>query len=104
MNEALGTRKPLVRGLRLMEYPGRESGSWEKQAERDWYKRGGCLRFDVSPHDAEGWTKVLITVQWHDTPDGTGFGMGDTSEIILYRTRDERGNYLHSFRPQRLIS
>ena len=98
VNEALGIRKPLVRGLRLMDYPGWESGGWEKQVERDWYKRGGCLRCDVSPHDELGRSKVLITIQWHDTPDETGFGMEDIAEIVLYSTLDERGNYLHPFR------
>ena len=98
VNEALGIRKPLVRGLRLMDYPGWDSGSWERQVERDWYKRGGCLRCDVSPHDELGRSKVLITIQWHDTPDETGFGMEDIAEIVLYSTLDERGNYLHPFR------
>ena len=98
VNEALGIRKPLVRGLRIVDYPGWEPGAWERQAEEDWYKRGGCLRCDVSPHDELGRSKVLITIQWHDTPDETGFGMEDIAEIVLYSTLDERGNYLHPFR------
>ena len=102
VNEALGIRKPLVRGLRLMDYPGWESGSWEKQVERDWYKRGGCLRCDVSPHDELGRTKVLITIQWHDTPDETGFGMENIPEITLFSTLDESGNFLHPFRLDRI--
>ena len=98
VNEALGIRKPLVRGLRIADYPGWEEGGWEKQVERDWYKRGGCLRCDVSPHDELGRSKVLITIQWHDTPDETGFGMENIPEIVLFSTLDERGNFLHPFK------
>ncbi len=102
VNEALGIRKPLVRGLRIMDYPGWEPGGWERKVERDWYRRGGCLRCDVSPYDAQGRSRVLITIQWHDTPDETGFGMENIPEITLYSTLDERGRFLHPFRLDRI--
>lgn len=102
VNEALGIRKPLVRGLRIVDYPGWEPGDWEREVERDWYRRGGCLRCDVSPYDEQGRTRVLITVQWHDTPDETGFGMEDIPEITLCSELDERGSFLYPFRLYRL--
>lgn len=98
VNGELGIRRPLLRELCFVDYPGWEEGSWESRAERDWYKRGGCLRCEVSPADENGHSRVLSFIQWHDTPDETGFGMEDVPEIVLYSTLDERGNFLHPFR------
>lgn len=102
INPALGIRMPLLRGLVFVDYPGWEGGTWTDMAERDWYKRGGCLRCEVSPADENGHSRVLSFIQWHDTPDESGFGMENTPEIVLYSTLDERGRFMHPFRLYRL--
>ena len=105
INPALGIRMPLLRGLVFVDYPGWEGGTWTAMAERDWYKRGGCLRCEVSSADENGHSRVLSFIQWHDTPDESGFGMENTPEIVLYSTLDERGRFMHPFRLQiRLVS
>lgn len=102
VNPALDIRRPLLRRLSFVDYPGWEDGSWMEQAERDWYKRGGCLRCEVSPADENGHSRVLSFIQWHDTPDESGFGMENTPEIVLWSTLNERGEFLHPFRLYRL--
>ena len=92
INPALGIRMPLLRGLVFVDYPGWEDGTWTAMAERDWYKRGGCLRCEVSPADENGHSRVLSFIQWHDTPDERRLRHGEhAGDSAIQHARRARG-------------
>ena len=98
VNSALGIDRPLVRELHLLNFPGFERGEWVRHMERPDFNPEYPLRVEVSAYDGQGHSRVLIYIQWHDTPDESGFGMEDTPEIVLCSTLNERGEFLHPFR------
>lgn len=87
---------------RLHHFPGCEKGDWAKYYSRP-VTASSALRVDIRPPDEQDHTKVTITIQWADRGDDGGFGMDDDCpEITLYSTLDDRGNYLHPFRLNKL--
>lgn len=102
VNEAHNICKLLVDRMTLVDFPGYEEGDWLKQVCRLPVSGKSALRVEVSRFDEQGNSRILIYIQWHDTPDETGFGMENIPEIILYSILDEYGNYLHPYRLYKL--